>query len=162
MIASTVRFRRFTPGDADAVWALHTEALRAVDAYIEVPGYYADLEDVEGQYLAKGGEFLVGEYEGRVVAIGGVQLQNSAVAALRRMRVAPDLQGRGLGRELLVRLERVAAARGCTRIELDTTVNQRAAQALFASAGYRQVRRGSKGGPLETIFYEKVLGGTGA
>lgn len=158
MTLLNVEFRRFAAPDAEAVLALHADALRATNALIELPGYYADLEDIEGAYLAAGGEFLVGELDARVVALGGVQVLERDTAAIRRLRVAPDLQGRGLGKELLARLERAAAARGCVRIALDTTVNQHAAQTLFAAAGYWQVRRGSKGGPLETLFYEKDLG----
>lgn len=150
-------FRRFEPSDAMQVLRLHAEALRATDAYIEVPGYYADMEDIEGQYIATGGEFLVGESGREIVAIGGMRVHDQGIAEVRRIRVVPTMQGRGIGGDLLARLERAAAERGCMSIQLDTTVNQASAQALFASAGYREVRRGSKGGPLETIFYEKLI-----
>jgi Acetyltransferase (GNAT) family len=60
------------------------------------------------------------------------------------------------GRALLHQLETVAFAQGCRRIELDTTVNQAAAQRLFVSCGYLELGRGNKSGwQLETIFYSK-------
>jgi len=151
------RFRRFRPGDADAVMRLHREALESTDAFITVDGYYDDLEAIDHHYLRDGGEFLVGELDGEIVAIGGVAIHPGGVAEVRRMRVAPVLQGNGIGRRLLRLLEKAAADAGCATVELDTTVNQRAAQKLFDSSGYEEVRRGDKGGGLETIFYVKSL-----
>jgi GNAT superfamily N-acetyltransferase len=148
-------FRRFTEADLPAVQHLHVTALHSTNAFIEVDDFYADLDDIPGTYLKAGGEFLVGEIDAQIIAMGGLQLHDNAVGELRRMRVAPHVQGKGIGRALLHQLETVAFARGCRRIKLDTTVNQSAAQRLFVSCGYLELGRGNKSGQLETIFYSK-------
>lgn len=64
--------RRYEPDDAEAVWRVHEEALRAspVTFVEDAPGD-ADLLEVSEEYLDAGGEFLVGTTGGEVVAIGG-------------------------------------------------------------------------------------------
>jgi N-acetylglutamate synthase-like GNAT family acetyltransferase len=101
---ATLRFRQFTDGDSGAVHRLHVAALLDTNALIDVRNYYADLDDIPRTYLHPGGEFLVGELDGEIVAMGGMQLHPGGIGELRRMRVVPRLQGRGLGRQLLALL----------------------------------------------------------
>lgn len=46
------------------------------------------------------------------------------------MYVAPAVRGRGIGRQLLERLEELAAERGCQAVRLDTLARLEAACAL--------------------------------
>jgi GNAT superfamily N-acetyltransferase len=141
-----LKIRRYEPEDRETVRRLHDVALR--DA-----GAHAEDEDLEG-----GGEFLVGLYEGWIVAMGALRPMGPGRAEIKRMRVEPDFQRRGFGQQVLTALEERAAALGYTRLHLDTTVRQRAARGLYARNGYREVRRGSIG-PFECVFYEKALPG---
>ena len=52
------------------------------------------------------------------------------------LAVADDWQGRGIGRVLLARLEREAAASGIRRMLADTLYDNKAMRALAASSGY--------------------------
>ena len=52
------------------------------------------------------------------------------------LAVADDWQGRGVGRVLLARLEREAAASGIRRMLADTLYDNKAMRALAASSGY--------------------------
>src|SRR5437879_3563387 len=88
-------FRRAELGDVPAIQELHVDALQAVDAYIHVDGYDADLDDIDAYYIAPGGEFLVACFDGDVVAMGGVMRRSAAIGEIRRMRVKQDLQGHG-------------------------------------------------------------------
>ncbi len=71
-----VKFRRSHLGDREAIKQLHERAFRGTGAYIEPDEGNAwrnnDLEDVEAAYLNQGGEFLVGELKGEIVAMGGL------------------------------------------------------------------------------------------
>ena len=53
-----------------------------------------------------------------------------------RLMVAPDLQGRGLGRDLLARIERLAPP-GAVAFELFTGAGSRDNQRMYKKAGYR-------------------------
>ena len=70
----------------------------------------------------------------------------------------PPLQRRGLGRRILEYLEARAVELGYSRVHLDTTAEQFAAQALYRNHGYRETGREQRG-RFELIFYEKELDG---
>lgn len=148
--------RRFEDGDAEAVRELHDVALAAAGAHLGRGPWDEDLGAISAVYIDDGGEFLVGRYEGRIVAIGAVRHVTDRVAELKRMRVHPAFQRRGFGRLLLGHLEDRARELGFRKLRLDTTVVQTAAQQLYESAGYRQVGRGQLAG-VEVVYFEKAL-----
>jgi GNAT superfamily N-acetyltransferase len=73
-----------------------------------------------------------GEARGR----GAVRRLDDEAAELKRMYVAPESRGRGLGRALLNALEREARALGARRLVLETGTRQGAAIALYHRAGF--------------------------
>jgi GNAT superfamily N-acetyltransferase len=149
-----LHIRRYEPGDKRAVRRLHDDALNEVGAHLGSGPWDDDLDDIEGVYLESGGEFLVGELEGEVVAMGAIRRISPDAAEVKRMRVRPGLQGRGYGQAMLDSLHRRAADLGYTTLHLDTTVQQRAARGLYLKNGYREVGWGSVG-PFWCVFYER-------
>src|SRR5688572_8911924 len=147
--------RRYTASDSQAVQALHRLASQAAGVP-EPEGYFSDLDDIEARFLKSGGEFIVGEYAGRIVAMGGVRRTTKDRAEIVRMRVHPDYQRRGFASILLRHLETQAATLGCKTLHLDTLVIQGAAQKLYRRHDYRCVGNGSKRG-FEVVFFEKTL-----
>ena len=100
-----MKIRRYLAADHDAVWELHNFALLLAGAYGGNGPWDDDLHRVDDEYIATGGEFYVGTVGGRIVAMGGLQRLCDDRAELRRMRVHPDVQRRGLGRQMLSALE---------------------------------------------------------
>jgi GNAT superfamily N-acetyltransferase len=149
-----LHIRRYEPGDKRAVRRLHDEALNEVGAHLGAGPWDDDLDDIEGVYLESGGEFLVGELEGEVVAMGAIRRISPDAAEVKCMRVRPGLQGRGFGQAMLDSLHRRAARIGYTTLHLDTTVQQRAARRLYLKNGYCEVGCGSVG-PFDCIYYER-------
>jgi GNAT superfamily N-acetyltransferase len=149
-----LHIRRYEPGDKCAVRRLHDEALNEVGAHLGTGPWDDDLDNIEGVYLESGGEFLVGELEGEIVAMGAIKRVSPSSAGVKRMRVRPYLQGRGYGQAMLDALHRSAADLGYSTLHLDTTVQQRAARGLYLKNGYREVGRGSEG-PFDCIYYER-------
>jgi ribosomal protein S18 acetylase RimI-like enzyme len=154
---SDLVIRRYEARDHDTVWWLHLHALEAMGLVDEDT---ADLDDdvhhIEDVYLATGGEFLVGEIDGAIVAMAALKPTSAGRAELKRMRVHPAYQRRGLGQEILEALEMRARESGFRTIHLDTTVQQEPAQALYLKNGYRETRRG-RIRRFDIIFYEKDL-----
>ena len=148
--------RRYRDGDRAAVWALHNLALHAVGAHAGNGVWDDDLHHVAEVYLDGGGEFLVGLVAGRVVAMGALRRHDDLTAEVKRMRVHPDLQGRGFGRLVLRALERRAIRLGYRRLVLDTTERQAAAIALYRSEGFTETGRGRVLG-FPCIFFAKEL-----
>jgi GNAT superfamily N-acetyltransferase len=91
------------------------------------------------------GSFLVARWLGRPVGCGALRrLREPAltsevglrVGELKRMYVAPEVRGRGIGRALLARLEAEARALGLDRLVLETGTRQEEALALYERAGF--------------------------
>jgi GNAT superfamily N-acetyltransferase len=152
-----VSIRRYGPADRGAVRRLHDEALNDVGAHLGDGPWDADLDAIESVYLEDGGEFLVGVIGERVVAMGALRRDPDGRAWITRMRVAPSLQGRGIGQTLLDALHRRAAELGHETLHLDTTVGQTAARRLYEKNGYRETGRGTVG-PFECLYYERKSG----
>jgi tRNA (guanine37-N1)-methyltransferase len=82
---------------------------------------------------------LVARSAGRLVGAVRARLherQGGAVWDIGRLMVAPDLQGRGLGRQLLERIEMLAPERA-TSFELFTGAGSLRNQKMYKRAGYR-------------------------
>ena len=138
------------------MWELHNLALNQVGAHLGNGPWDADLHSIEENYLEAGGEFLIGLCGSKVVAMGALHRVSDHHAEVKRMRVHPHCQRRGLGDAILRQLEACALSRGYHRLTLDTTVQQVAAQQLYAKHGYRETGR-TKVGPFDVILYEKQL-----
>jgi len=138
---SNLIIRRYRDADHDAVWNVHNAALNAVDAHGGNGPWDDDLHAIPSVYLEAGGEFLVGELDGRVVATGAIVRRDDQTAEITRMRVHPDVWRCGFGRAILLRLEARAAELGYRHLRLETTAGQTAAQALYRAHGYHQTHR---------------------
>jgi ribosomal protein S18 acetylase RimI-like enzyme len=149
--------RRYEPRDYEAVWNLHITALREVGAYLGEGKWDDDLRDIEGAYLGDDGEFLVGEMNGNIAAMGALKKTAPNRAEIKRMRVAARFRGRGFGERMLSVLEARAMEMGYSSLHLDTSLGQTAARNLYEKNGYREVRRGYIGA-LECVFMEKRIG----
>ena len=76
-------------------------------------------------------------------------------AYLEELYVLPERRGRGLGRALLEAAMEHARRRGGARIDLNTSVDDVAARALYESAGFTN-REGRPEGP-QMLYYERDL-----
>ncbi len=117
-----------------------------------------DLRNVGEVYIESGGDFVVGHIGIQLAAMGGLQPVDEEIAELKRMRVDPAFQRRGLGRRILSKLESRAVALGFKYIVLETTTIQEGAQKLYETAGYISRGEGTLHG-YTVIFYKKCLSG---
>jgi ribosomal protein S18 acetylase RimI-like enzyme len=76
-------------------------------------------------------------------------------AYLEELYIVPERRGRGVGRALLEAAMEHARQRGAARIDLNTSVNDIAARALYESAGFTD-REGGPEGP-QMLYYERDL-----
>ena len=152
-----LEIRRYVSSDYEDVWNLHVSGLQNVGAYLGNGPWDNDLYNIEDAYLHNRGEFLIGIYEGRIVAMGAFRKTTTELAEIKRMRVHSDFQGRGFGQVILDELETRALALGYTKLHLDTSVVQIAAQKLYMKNGFKETGREVHRG-LECILFEKSIG----
>jgi ribosomal protein S18 acetylase RimI-like enzyme len=148
--------RQYRESDKEAVWNLHSLALRPMGVHVTHGPWDDDLNDVQNHYLKDGGEFLVGLLDHRLICMGAFRRKSDTLAEIKRMRVHPDYQRKGFGQTILSMLEAEAGQMGYREICLDTTTKQFPAQKLYEKNGYQEIRRGVYG-ELEIIFYLKKL-----
>lgn len=127
----------------------------------------ADLDDIPGRYLAFWVALEQGVTGERVVGMAGAAAPDSSMPALvlrgranlvqlKRMRVAPESQRRGIGSRLTEAVIEWARAHGAEAVILQTTARQAAAVALYRRMGYREVGRSIAGAP-ELVWFERAL-----
>jgi ribosomal protein S18 acetylase RimI-like enzyme len=107
----------------------------------------AALTDGTVVLVARLGYRLVGSVRGRV---------DGDTAYVGRLAVAPDLHGRGIGRQLLAAMERALAGR-VSRLELFTGAASEENLRLYRSAGYTDIgHRPLASGPGLTYLEKRV------
>ena len=101
---------------------------------------------------------FVAREDGKALGCGAFVLGEAGEAEMKRVFVAPAARGKGVARALMEALEREAAKRGVTLMQLETGIKQPEAIALYRKLGYAE--RGPFGAyqpdPL-SLFMEKRL-----
>lgn len=85
------------------------------------------------------GTFLVMRLDGASIGCGGFKRDTPDAAYLKRMWVAPEARGLGLGKRLLDELEERARKAGYGKVRLETEKTLTEAQALYRASGYLEV-----------------------
>jgi GNAT superfamily N-acetyltransferase len=100
------------------------------------------------EVAAGNGIFVVARWEGRPVGCGALRRiidpeltreLGPRVGELKRMYVARELRGKGIGRALLDRLESEARLLGLDRLVLETGIRSPQALALYRAAGFTAI-----------------------
>jgi len=151
---TAVTFRRYRDSDHDGAWSVFV-------AWTDQLGFASgpwddDMHNIPAVYLQPGGEFIVGDVDGRIAALGAYRRESSTRASVHRVGVHPDVQRRGIGRALMAELEDRARRVGIMSLHLDTSIGQVAAQQLYTSCGYTEVGHIVQSG-VECVLYEKNL-----
>jgi predicted N-acetyltransferase YhbS len=137
--------RPIREADLEAVRRLQAESFAALAGAIHSPAQIAahvDLimaPDYAGELLSN--NLLVAEApDGTVVATAGWCRvpDDDGVARLRKVFVAPERAGQGLGRRMVEAAEEAARAAGFRRFRVRANAN---AEAFYARLGYSPVRR---------------------
>ena len=154
---TTLTIRPYEHSDHAQVMALHELAMREVGAWLGPGPWDDDLNDIPGHYPARGGLFLVGVLDGQIVAMGAFRREGETCAEIKRMRVHPELQGRGFGQQMYAKLENEARRMGYTRFILETGLKQLAAQHVYRKHGFVETHRGTVGHGETCIWFAKDL-----
>lgn len=130
--------RRATPEDSPGIGWVHVRAIRELCAArypSEEIEAWAKQRDPEHYVEAiRGKEFYVAEQDGSVVGFGTLDKESGEIEAVY---VSPDVAGRGVGSEILRKLEERAMASGLKALRLDASLN---AIPFYTRNGYSTVR----------------------
>ncbi len=105
------------------------------------------------------GLLLVATLQDAPVGCGAVKLHaETGIAEVKRMWTAPGVRRLGLGRRILERLAREAAASGMTALRLETNRSLAEAKHLYETAGFVEVEAFNRE-PYAHHWYERDLTG---
>ncbi len=104
------------------------------------------------------GERAAVERDAVAIGCGGVHHLEGDCGEIKRMWIAPDWRGMGLGRSLLAELEAHGARLGYRTIRLDTNSVLTEAIHMYESAGYSSIEQYNDN-PFAKRWFEKVLQG---
>ncbi len=85
------------------------------------------------------GRFVLARLHGRAVGCGAVLFHAEGPAYIKRMWVADDVRGMGVGRRILAALEHAAREHGAASVTLETNASLTEAIAMYRSSGYAEV-----------------------
>jgi phosphinothricin acetyltransferase len=157
--------RDASPGDAEAIAAIHNEGVAARNSTFRSDP--RDPDDV-AKALAAARPFIVAELDGEVVGwayAGPYDDANPYYAGVGEatVYVARRAHGQGIGRELLRGIDDKAERYGLFKLIAKVFDTNHASLALFRSAGYEKVGVHRRHGRLDgawknVILLEKLLG----
>lgn len=114
------------------------------------------IDDGLGLLAPPAGQFLVGRYDGKAAACGGLLLLDADRAELTRVFVRPAFRGLGGADLLMGGLEEAARALGARRVVLNTRLDLVEARALYVRHGFGEIPAYCSG-PYMEIWYGKEL-----
>ena len=143
----------------------HPDARRAVQAYVTELSYRFEdgfdpargISATDDEVSPPAGLFLLATLHAEPVGCGVLKFHPDTRAHLKRMWVAPEVRGLGLGRRLLAELEARAAAHGARTLQLETHRALSEAIGLYRTAGYREVPAFNDE-PYAHHWFEKRIG----
>ena len=156
LLASMVQIAVADPTTQDAQWCiqqyfteLNERFEMGFDPALGISAYAHELTPPAGL-------LLVARLRDEPVGCGALKFHENAIGELKRMWVAPQVRGLGLGRRLLLALEHEAREAGMTILHLETNHTLTEAIELYRHSGYREVEAFNDE-PYAQHWFEKRL-----
>lgn len=154
--ASGVEIAQTLPGSSEARWCLEQYfdelASRFEGGFDRDAGMAYDVEC----FVPPDGTFLVAQLFGTSVGCGALRTLGGGVGEIKRMWLAPEMRGLGVGRRLLAALEHAACERKMRAIRLDTHESLTEAIQFYRLSGYREIARYNNN-PYAHHWFDKTL-----
>lgn len=130
--------RKATAEDSGAIKKILKKTFEEYE--IDLPaGYsFADIENLEEEYLNSGGDFIVLIREQRIIGFFALPPSGNNGAELKRLYLTAGERGKGLGQYLLSLALKTAAQSGYDRMQLETTTRFVQAVGLYRKFGFKK------------------------
>lgn len=132
------RIRKACNADGAAVSALVFGILKDYGLSPDPETTDADLKDIEGSYLRRGGSFYIYEDNGIILGSAGLWPISGDTAEIRKMYLHAGCRGKGVGKKLMDLLLADARRFGYRNIILETASVLKEAIEFYKQYGFRQ------------------------
>ena len=147
--------RNFEHRDSKKALDFHELVLKDTGAFAPGP-WNDDMGNIEEVYIKPGGIFIIAEESNAIIGIGALRILSHEKAEIKRMRVEPLLQRKGIGQKILDYLLFHAEEKGIKRVILDTTELQKSAQRFYLKNDFTEYGKSYWNG-LKIFLFEKYL-----
>ena len=160
-IIDQISIRGWKDSDLGASVVLNREAEEHINMTSETGDWAGDMMGITETFIGSGGQFVLGHIEEQLVVMGGFKVVSESLAEIKRMRVTPLLQGKGIGSWFIRSLEERVLETGIDDVILSTTSEQVGALKLYNRAGYKEtgrveVDRGHEKGLIVVSFAKNI------
>ena len=148
----------FQDAERGAIVALLREYEDTIGVSLDFQDFAAELAGLPGAYAPPGGTLILARGVNGAALAGCVALRPGPAAhqcEMKRLYVRAAARKSGLGRRLALAAIAAGGRLGYKTICLDTLASMLAAQALYATLGFRRV--GIGGGEPPVIVFERTL-----
>ena len=129
-----LKIRRARQEDCHSIGSVHTAAVRGIPTGVytlaEIQAWSVSRQPSSYEDSIRSKEFFVAEHEGAIVGFGVLNQENGEIEAVF---VTPKAGRRGIGMEVLRKLEERASDLGIRELRLNASLN---AAAFYQKAGY--------------------------
>lgn len=135
----TITLRTLTADDTHAIGHVR-QFFRNYAAWLGVDLSYQNFEQemasLPGAYIAPEGQLFFAEVDGRPAGCVGVRAFSDGMCEMKRLYVAPEERGHGVGKELALAAIKAARKMGYRRVLIDTLPSMRMAVKLYRELGF--------------------------
>ncbi|MEJ2121890.1 MAG: GNAT family N-acetyltransferase [Alphaproteobacteria bacterium] len=128
-----------TPADIEEIRALFLEYGRSLDFNLCFQGFDEELASLPGAYAPPRGRLLLARSDDAVIGGVGLRPLEADICEMKRLYVRPGHRALKAGRTLAESAIAEARAIGYRAMRLDTLPDMTAAQALYATLGFRDI-----------------------
>jgi len=148
-----------TPDDITAAAELFRAYADWLDIDLSYQDFEAELAALPGKYAPPEGEILLArDGQGKVVGCVGLRpIEPEGVCEMKRLYVAPEGRGLGLGNRLVEAIIQTAERAGYGEMRLDTLPTMKTAIALYERHGFEPMERYYDTPVAETLFFRRKL-----
>lgn len=129
----------------------------AYNRFLPVDLRFQDFEEEMRTFPAVYGRVLVAKSGEAVVGCVCLKKLNDTACEMKRLFVAPEARGSGIGRGLAERIIAEAKTLGFAEIKLDTLERLKAAGALYRSLGFEPIAPYNDNPEPDVVYYAKEL-----
>jgi ribosomal protein S18 acetylase RimI-like enzyme len=146
-----------TPEDLATIRAFFTAYASSLPIDLAFQSFQVELDSLPGRYSVPDGEILLAYANFKPVGCIALRPLSGECCEMKRLYVAPEGRGMGVGRALVQTIVKLAVEKGYAEMKLDTLSSMEPALALYRSVGFVDIGAYYETPILETVFMSLML-----
>ena len=143
--------------DAEAAKQLILDYVDWLGVDLSHQGFEQEMAAFPGDYAPPRGVLLMARVDGLPAGVVGLRPLEDSICEMKRLWVPPQFSGLGLGRALCRRFIEEGRRLGYDKVRLDTVARAAAANHLYRTMGYREIKAYRFNPEPDALFFERDI-----